>query len=58
MTSIYNECYGLSLDRISFDLQISFFLYAEPRCKKNSLRGFRPGPAQTGLYSHRKLLKA
>ena len=26
----------------------------EPRCEKTGLRGFRPGPTQTGLYSHRK----
>ena len=24
----------------------------EPRCEKTGLRGFRPGPTQTGLYSH------
>ena len=24
----------------------------EPHCEKTSLRGFRPGPTQTGLYSH------
>ena len=23
----------------------------EPRCEKTGLRGFRPGPTQTGLYS-------
>ena len=27
-------------------------LINEPRCKKTGLRGFRPGPTQTGLYSH------
>ena len=25
----------------------------EPRCEKTSLRGFRPGPTQNRLYSHR-----
>ena len=30
----------------------------EPRRKKTGLRGFRPGPTQTGLYSHCKRLKA
>ena len=25
----------------------------EPRCEKTGLRGFRPGPTQTGLYNHR-----
>ena len=24
----------------------------EHRCEKTGLRGFRPGPIQTGLYSH------
>ena len=26
----------------------------EPRCEKTGLRGFRPGPTQTGLYNHRR----
>ena len=26
----------------------------EPRCEKTGLRDFRPGPTQTGLYSHRR----
>ena len=30
----------------------------EPRSEKNGLRGFRPGPTQTGLYSHRRWLEA
>ena len=38
------------------------FLYVlsifEPRCEKTGLRGFRPGPTQTGLCSHRKWLEA
>ena len=29
----------------------------EPRCEKTGLRGFRPGPTQTGLYSHRRWLE-
>ena len=33
------------------------FIY-EPRCEKPGLRGFRPGPTQTGLCSHRKWLEA
>ena len=28
----------------------------EPRSEKTGLRGFRPGPTQTGLYSHRRWL--
>ena len=30
----------------------------EPRCEKTGLRGFRPGPTQTRLYSHRRKLEA
>ena len=30
----------------------------EPRCEKTGLRGFRPGPTQTGLCSHRRRLEA
>ena len=29
----------------------------EPRCEKTSLRGFRPGPTQTRLYSYRRWLE-
>ena len=25
----------------------------DPRCEKTGLRGFRPGPTQTGLYTYR-----
>ena len=25
----------------------------EPRCEKTGIRGFRPGPTQNGLHSHR-----
>ena len=30
----------------------------EPLCEKTGLRGFRPGPTQHGLYSHRRWLEA
>ena len=30
----------------------------EPRSEKTGLRGFRPGPTKTGLYSHRRWLEA
>ena len=30
----------------------------EPRCEKTEFRGFRPGPTQTGLRSHRRWLEA
>ena len=35
----------------------SYFSF-EPRCEKTGLRGFRPGPTQTRLYSHRRWLEA
>ena len=35
----------------------SSLLY-EPRSEKTGLRGFRPGPTQTRLYSHRRWLEA
>ena len=33
-------------------------LINEPRREKTGLRGFRPGPTQTGLYKLRKELEA
>ena len=33
-------------------------LIFEPRSEKTGLRGFRAGPTQTGLYSHRIWLEA
>ena len=30
----------------------------EPGCEKTGLRGFRAGPTQTRLYSHRRWLEA
>ena len=33
-------------------------LLIEPRCEKTDLRCFRPGPTQTGLYSHGRWLEA
>ena len=41
-------------EQVREKLQVSF----EPRSEKTGLRGFRPGPTQTGLYSHRRLLEA
>ena len=29
----------------------------EPRCEKTGLQGLRPGPTQSGLYSHRRWLR-
>ena len=30
----------------------------DPCCEKIGLRGFRPGPTQTGLYNYRRWLEA
>ena len=30
----------------------------EPRSEKTGLRGFQPGPTQTGLYNHTRWLEA
>ena len=38
--------------------QLSESLRYEPLCEKTGLRGFRPGPTQTGLCSDRRLLEA
>ena len=35
-------------------VEMLWFKQYEPRCEKTGIRGFRPGPTQTGLYSHRK----
>ena len=34
------------------------WIFNEPRSEKTGLRGFRPGPTQTELYSHRRWLEA
>ena len=41
----------LNLDEVSGALN-------EPRREKTCLRGFGPGPTQTGLYNHRRWLEA
>ena len=38
-------------------LLVTITIY-EPRCEKTGLRGFRPGPTQTRLYSHRRWLES
>ena len=38
-------------------ISLSFAIRNEPRCEKIGLRGFRPGPTQTGLYSYRRWLE-
>ena len=41
-------------DQVRFQIIIKY----EPRSEKTGLLGFRPGPTQTGLYSHRRWLEA
>ena len=45
-------CISLCTDYRVYDFHLSLFV------KKNGLRGFRPGPTQTGLYNNRKCLDA
>ena len=40
------------------DLRLCFCYIYESRCEKPGLRGFRPGPTQTRLYSQRSCLEA
>ena len=47
----------LDASRSTSIMILSFGTY-EPCCKKTGLRGFWPGPTQTGLYKHRKWLEA
>ena len=37
---------------------VEMLITCEPRREKTGLRGFRPGPTQTGLYKLRKELEA
>ena len=37
---------------------VIYLMIIEPRRQKTGLRGFRPGPTQTGLYNHRIELEA
>ena len=54
-------CNGAGDDLYSFAFD-GIYLWTgrrfEPRSEKTSLRGFRPGPIQTGLYSHRRWIVA
>ena len=45
------------LNCLSENLWSLQWLPFEPRREKTGLRGFRPGPTQTGLYSHRRWLE-
>ena len=48
-------CFGIQLRPVILTYSQTLI---EPRCEKTGLRGFRPGPTQTRLYSHRRLLEA
>ena len=43
---------------VSDYLNTPWFFLSEPVREKTNNLGFRPGPTQTGLYSHRKWLEA
>ena len=52
ITHLFNAM--LSVSTISCMVSSHFIYFPfEPRCEKTGLRGFRPGPTQTGLYSYR-----
>ena len=52
----------LGLEHVEFNNEgfdsICSCIQFEPRREKTGLRGFRPGPTQTGLYKLRKELEA
>ena len=48
--------YETSFDSNYFDIYEE--LKFEPRFEKTSLRGFRPGPTEKGLYNHTRTLEA
>ena len=70
LLKIHYSTFGSDIALLCFSIKRDFrmhFLYDtlpttivlnEPRCEKTGLRGFRPGPTQTGLYSHRRWLEA
>ena len=48
-----------NLSKPKIRLSMDHVLYEPVREKTNNLQiGFRPGPTQTGLYSHRRWLEA
>ena len=50
--------YGLLFAIKGIAAHESTIILYEPRSEKTGLWGFRPGPTQTGLYSHRRWLEA
>ena len=49
------DLFTTTVDQFPFEV---FLLLNEPRSEKTDLRGFRPGPTQTGLYNNRRWLEA
>ena len=43
---------------VSVSVILPPYVKTEPRREKTGLRGFRPGPTKTDLYSHRNGLEA
>ena len=59
--SIHDDRYSTNKLIIVFHVTSSCqngLLQFEPRSEKTGLRGFPPGPTQTGLYNHRSWLEA
>ena len=56
----YKHTFLIQCNVINHVKSIVFFttIINEPRREKTGLRGFRPGPTQTGLYSLRSRLEA
>ena len=50
--------FNLNLHKYMYNILCYFVAPFEPCSEKTGLPGFRPGPTQTGLYSHRRWLEA
>ena len=48
----------LSASVLNDSILMGYKTLNEARSEKTGLRGFRPGPTQTGLYSHKRWLEA
>ena len=46
------------IDWFMFGHRLHIYYICGPGCEKTGLRGFRPGPTQTGLYNNRRWLEA
>ena len=44
--------------QVAWSVAMTVYTIFERRCEKPGLRGFRPGPIQTRLYSYRRWLEA